>query len=117
MRQEWSTRDPPPAPTRRAGYAPCPVGGDPRHRLRCARCRRRTLSRHARALSGGGPLQLSSAERDHMPTKLNKLSIYISRPELALLQQLDYPCSETVLASAKTTDEGIHLTGSTQDFE
>lgn len=45
------------------------------------------------------------------------LTAYVSREELALLKKLDFPCSETVLASAVPTDEGICLTGTHADFD
>lgn len=39
------------------------------------------------------------------------LTLIVSAAELALLQKLDFPCSEPVLASAHSTDEGIALHG------
>lgn len=46
------------------------------------------------------------------------LSICISGPQLALLKKLDYPCSQSVLASATLIeDEGFELTGSRDTFE
>lgn len=47
----------------------------------------------------------------------NALEIYISGVELTLLKKLDFPCSERVLASAQSTDEGIQLSGNHNDFE
>ena len=46
------------------------------------------------------------------------LSTCISGQQLALLKKLDYPCSESLLASATLIeDEGFELTGSKSDFE
>ena len=51
-------------------------------------------------------------------TEERPLSICISRPQLALLKKLDYPCSEGMLRSATLIeDEGYELTGSPHDFE
>ena len=55
-----------------------------------------------------------------MPRTANDrpLSICIPGPHLALLKKLDYPCSESVLASATLIeDEGFELTGSRSVFE
>ena len=46
-----------------------------------------------------------------------KLRIYVTAAELALLKKLDFPCSQTTLASAKPTEDGIQLTGSWLDFD
>ena len=50
-------------------------------------------------------------------TKNETLPIYLSEPAVALLRKLDYPCSESVLASATPTDEGVELRGSRVDLE
>lgn len=54
-----------------------------------------------------------------MSTAPRLLSTCISEEALALLKKLDYPCSESVLASAVLIeDEGVvELTGSRSDFE
>ena len=46
-----------------------------------------------------------------------QLRIYVTGQQLALLKKHDFPCSERVLASARTTEEGIELTGSWVDFD
>lgn len=47
-----------------------------------------------------------------------RLAICIGGPELALLKKMDYPCSESVLASATLIeDEGFELTGTKAEFE
>ena len=46
------------------------------------------------------------------------LAICIGGPELALLKKMDYPCSESVLASATyIEDEGYELTGTKAQLE
>ena len=50
--------------------------------------------------------------------KKRLLAICISGAELALLKKLDYPCSQSVIASATLIeDEGFELTGTKSDFE
>ncbi|MBI5542345.1 MAG: hypothetical protein HY901_00530 [Deltaproteobacteria bacterium] len=45
------------------------------------------------------------------------LTLLLSKPELALLKKLDFPCSEPVLATAQLTEQGYELTGSWNDFD
>lgn len=45
------------------------------------------------------------------------ITIVVSRGELALLQEFDFPCSQGVLATARETARGIALQGSWQDFD
>ena len=51
-------------------------------------------------------------------TDERRLAICVSGAELALLKKLDFPCSESVLASATLIeDEGFELTGTKWEFE
>ena len=52
-----------------------------------------------------------------MPTQpKERITIIVSDAELALLKSLDFPCSEKVLATARSTFEGIALRGSRTDL-
>jgi hypothetical protein len=52
-----------------------------------------------------------------MSSSDRSLSIVVSEEELAVLRRFDFPCSEGVLASARSTESGIELTGSRLDFD
>ena len=53
-----------------------------------------------------------------MPTDAKEpITIVVSGAELALLNKLDFPCSEDVLASASPDMEGIALHGTRAELE
>lgn len=45
------------------------------------------------------------------PDTHETITAYITEEGLALLREFDFPCTETVLASATATEDGIRLTG------
>jgi len=45
------------------------------------------------------------------------ITIIVSAAELTLLQKLDFPCLQHVLATARRTEEGIALEGSWADLD
>lgn len=45
------------------------------------------------------------------------LTIVITPEQLTLLEKLDFPCSKDVLTSARSTEEGLELSGSRVDFD
>ncbi len=52
-----------------------------------------------------------------MPPAPKRLSIFVSEAGLALPKKHHFPCSEAVVASAKTTTRGIKLTGTHLEFD
>ena len=52
-----------------------------------------------------------------MPRADNRLSVSVSREELALLRKLSFPGFDEVLATATETDLGIELRGSRAEFD
>jgi hypothetical protein len=45
------------------------------------------------------------------------ITIIVSAAELTLLEKLDFPCSQHVLATARRTERGIALEGSWADLD
>jgi hypothetical protein len=45
------------------------------------------------------------------------VSILVTPDELALLKKHDFPCFESILASARSVEDGIELTGTWNDFD
>ncbi len=53
-----------------------------------------------------------------MPRNTHEIiTAYITEEGLALLREFDFPCSETVLATATPTEDGIRLTGKRFEME
>jgi hypothetical protein len=80
--------------------------------------RRSSEGRRCGSVSGLRILTLLDQEIDRMMSQPeSSVSIVVTPEELALLKKHDFPCSESILTSARAMEDGIELIGSWSDFD